>query len=102
MALDFEKHFPALAKEFREAHQEEQARQEAEEDDWEPVRIPTAFDHLQRCDTPEDAVEVIEFFEQKGEIPPGKARELKEQLEEMGVDSFGYRDRGQYEKHGID
>lgn len=51
--------------------------------------VPDVIDFIRRCDTEEQAEEVIDYMEKKGEIEKQHARELRKQLEEKGVRSFG-------------
>ena len=50
---------------------------------------PQAVDFLRRCDTPEQAEEIIAYLEKKGEITKEYAKELRCQLKKDGVRSFG-------------
>ncbi len=61
--------------------------------------IPDIVDFLRRCDTDEQGEEIIEYLEKKGEITQGRALELKEQLKEKGIRSFGSRkEEGYYHR----
>ena len=55
------------------------------------THLPTAVDYLRRCDTEEQAREVIEYLLQRREINEEEAEKLLKQLEEKGVRSFGSR-----------
>ena len=50
---------------------------------------PQAVDFLRRCDTKEQAEEIIAYLEKKGEITKAYACELRSQLEKDGVRVFG-------------
>jgi hypothetical protein len=50
---------------------------------------PQAVDFLRRCDTPEQAEEIIAYLQKKGEITKEYAQELRCQLKKDGVRSFG-------------
>lgn len=50
---------------------------------------PDVIDFIRRCDREEQALEIIEFLEKRGEISKEYASKLKRQLKEMGVRSFG-------------
>ena len=50
---------------------------------------PDIVDFLRRCDTDEQGEEIIEYLEKKGEISQDRAFDLKEQLKEKGIRSFG-------------
>jgi hypothetical protein len=58
--------------------------------------IPDIVDFLRRCDTKAEGEEIIEYLERKGEITQERALELKEQLREKGIRSFGSRKREGY------
>lgn len=60
---------------------------------------PTAVDFIRRCDTEEQALEIINFLEQRGEIAPNYAKRLRAQLARLGLRSFGpKREPGCYEQ----
>jgi len=50
---------------------------------------PTVVDYIRRCDTDEQALEIIGFLEAKGEIEPDYVKRLREQLVRHGLRSFG-------------
>lgn len=50
---------------------------------------PTAVDFIRRCESDEQALEIIDFLERKGEIEPDYASRLRTQLVEQGLRSFG-------------
>ena len=54
-------------------------------------KLPTAVDYLRRCDTDEQAEEVINYLRSRGEITEEEANRLMTQLRERGVRSFGSR-----------
>jgi hypothetical protein len=67
---------------------------------------PDVIDFLRRCDNEEQAIEVINYMERKGEITSIHAARLRKQLKEKGVRSFGtkkgedyyLREAGSYKK----
>jgi hypothetical protein len=60
---------------------------------------PDIVDFLRRCNTDEEAMEIISFLEKRGEIKPVHAKELRKQLQSQGVRSFGSKkDWGYYER----
>ncbi len=60
---------------------------------------PDVVDFLRRCTTKEEALEIIEFLKQRGEINATHARELRKQLDTKGVRSFGSKKSwGHYER----
>lgn len=50
---------------------------------------PTVVDFIRRCDTSDQAIEIINFLEKKGEIDSLEASKLKNQLTSSGLRSFG-------------
>jgi hypothetical protein len=50
---------------------------------------PCAVDFIRRCDTEEQAEEIIAYLQKKGEITKKYATELRRQLKREGVRSFG-------------
>lgn len=87
--IDLKKDFPALARELEGNFEEDRT--------W----IPKVTDHLQRCSSEKEALEIINFFEQRGKISPGYARALRYQLVVKGLKSFGTRKAGEYESRGM-
>lgn len=63
--------------------------------------VPDVVDFIRRCDTPEQAEEIIDYVEKRGEIDRVYAQKLKKQLREKGVRSFGAKkEEDYYLKHG--
>ncbi|MEM2118961.1 MAG: DUF2095 family protein [Candidatus Bathyarchaeia archaeon] len=63
--------------------------------------MPDVIDFIRRCDTEEQAEEIICFMEKKGEIEKEYAAKLRKQLKEKGVRSFGPKKEDDYYlKHG--
>jgi hypothetical protein len=63
--------------------------------------MPDVIDFIRRCDTEEQAEEIIDYMEKKGEIEKQHAKKLKKQLKEKGVRSFGpKKEENYYFKHG--
>jgi hypothetical protein len=63
--------------------------------------VPDIIDFLRRCDTVQQAEEIIAYMEKRGEIHDRYARQLRKQLKEKGVRSFGTKkEDGYYLKHG--
>jgi hypothetical protein len=62
---------------------------------------PTVVDFLRRCETDEEALEIINWMEDRGEITHDIAKELRITLARKGVRAFGpKKEWGWYEKHG--
>jgi hypothetical protein len=63
--------------------------------------MPDVIDFIRRCDTQEQAEEIISYMEKRGEIDNQYAVRLKEQLRQKGVRSFGpKKEQGYYLNHG--
>lgn len=100
---DFREAYPNLSRELAESEglDIEGVRTSGGVDEG-STRMPTAVDHLQRCQTPEEAVEVIEFLAETGEIEEGYGKDLKRQLVSRGLRSFGpKREPGEIERDGL-
>ena len=62
---------------------------------------PDVVDFLRRCNTEEEALEIIVFLEKRGELKRVHAKELRKQLRTKGVRSFGSKKSwGYYEREG--
>ena len=105
---EFERKFPALAKELEEGGvpieafraDEEEGEREAEPRSFAGYE-PTVIDFLRRCETDEEALEIINWMESRGEITPEIAKELRITLAKKGVRAFGpKKEWGWYERHG--
>ncbi|MEW6222077.1 MAG: DUF2095 family protein [Candidatus Hadarchaeota archaeon] len=100
---DFKKKYPNLANELEcvktvNIHSVRSSVEEAEKaanhvmaDHFYEGYEPTAIDFIRRCKTKEQALEIISFLELKAEIKPEYAKQLRAQLTERGLDSFGKR-----------
>ncbi len=63
--------------------------------------VPEVIDFLRRCDTIEQAEEIITYLEKKREIEREYACRLREQLRKHGLRSFGSKkERDYYITHG--
>jgi hypothetical protein len=63
--------------------------------------MPDVIDFIRRCETTEQANEIIRFMEKRGEIDKPYASQLRRQLKEKGVRSFGpKKEQDYYLKHG--
>lgn len=64
--------------------------------------MPDVVDFIRRCDTEQQAEEIIGYLEKRKEISSSYAQRLRRQLKEEGVRSFGpKKEDGYYSKHGI-
>ena len=57
---------------------------------------PTAVDFIRRCDTEEQAEEIIAYLEKRGELTKEHAAKLMKQLKKDGVRSFGSKKEENY------
>jgi hypothetical protein len=61
---------------------------------------PDIIDFIRRCDTNEQAVEIIGYMAKEGKITSEMADKLRKKLEEEGVRSFGkHKEPGYYTKN---
>ncbi len=51
--------------------------------------MPDVIDFIRRCDNDQQAEEIINYLEKRGEVNRKYARRLRRQLKEKGVRSFG-------------
>jgi hypothetical protein len=57
-------------------------------EDWRGYR-PDVIDFLRRCTTIAEGLEIIDFLEAQQEITPDYAAQLRTQLQDQGIRSFG-------------
>jgi hypothetical protein len=104
-ARDFKKLFPRLYREIMRrdmALSVDSVRTDPEEGEKEAQRLPagyepTPIDYLRRCSNDEEALEVIKYLEERGEIDGKLSEELREQVRSLGVRSFGpLKEEGYY------
>jgi len=57
---------------------------------------PTVVDFIRRCDTEEQAEEIIAYLEKRGELTKEHAAKLRKQLKKEGVRSFGSKKEENY------
>jgi hypothetical protein len=99
---EFKKRFPFLAKEIEEGEgkaevsfQVEKPKQKRKFAGYDPDVV----DFLRRCNTKEEALEIIEYMKQREEITEKESQTLIDQLNMKGVRSFGpKKTHGYYEK----
>jgi len=105
----FKKMFPKLAEEMEFDENKvdiESVRTDAETgEDAASKRFvhyqPDAIDFIRRCDSEEQAEEIVAYLEKRGEIQKAYASRLRKQLREKGVRSFGpKKEQDYYLKHG--
>jgi len=105
----FKKLFPNLAKELGSEENKvvinsvRTGTEKAEKDALENFHhySPSVVDFIRRCDTHEQAEEVIAYLEKRGEISREHAETLRKQLKKHGLRSFGSRkEENYYLSHG--
>jgi len=107
---EFEKAFPALSRELEGAGLSIEAYRLSEREAIEEEELgsmdfsgytPNVVDFLRRCETDEEALEIINWMEKRGEITPEMAIDLRITLTKKGVRVFGpKKEWGWYERHG--
>jgi len=94
----FKKMFPNIAKEIESGENRVQVNSvrtdsETGERAASPERLvnysPDVVDFIRRCDTLEQAEEIIAYMEKRGEIGYQYAERLRQQLKSKGLRSFG-------------
>jgi hypothetical protein len=106
---NLKKMFPNLAKEL-ESNENNVAVNSVRTDDQMAEKAcsqrfvnytPDVIDFIRRCDTREQAEEIIAYLEKRGEVERQYADKLRKQLREKGVKSFGpKKENDYYLKHG--
>ena len=62
------------------------------------VKDPDVIDFICKCETDEEAIEIIDYLVSRDELTKELGEEYKKQLNKEGLESFGqYRPRGHYE-----
>ena len=106
---NFKKMFPNLVKEL-ESGENKVAVNSVRTDDQMAEKAcsqrfvnytPDVIDFIRRCDTEEQAEEIIAYLERRGEVEKQYAEKLRKQIKEKGVRSFGSKKENDYYlKHG--
>ena len=84
----FKKLFPHLTKELEGEKSNVNIDNNGTTRKW-AGHVPDTTDFIRRCDTEEQAEEIIDYLVKKDEISSEKAAELLNQLHEKGIRSFG-------------
>jgi len=100
MGIDeFKKRFPHLAREILGDEIPglviEFEREETYPDPWRGY-VPSVEDYLRRCNTIEEAYEVIDYLEKHGEITHEEAENYRNILREHGLSYFGPKKEDDY------
>jgi hypothetical protein len=105
----FKKQFPNLAAEFENdamSYSINSVRTDADASEKVSAKSfkgynPGVIDFIRRCDTNQQAEEIIKFLEARGEIPVSYTNKIRKQLKDKGVRSFGpKKENDYYLKHG--
>lgn len=101
---DFKKRFPKLAEEIDSGVGRADVKFQGEKPKAKRKfagHDPDAIDFIRRCSTEDQAYEIIEYLENRGEVTKEIADELCKQLGEKGLTSFGRKKKsGHYDKEG--
>ena len=101
---DFKEYFPSIYEEIVESNHELEENETRTSTGSKSVRKfrgynPSITDFICRCKTDEEALEIIKYMLEKGEITEEEEKAIKKQLEEKGLESFGpHREAGYYER----
>ena len=60
--------------------------------------VPTIYDHFEICQNEKEALEIINYFERKGELSKEEAEYLRKNLPKH---LFGKRKRGDFARRGL-
>ncbi|HDJ95052.1 MAG TPA: DUF2095 domain-containing protein [Acidilobales archaeon] len=86
---EFKKKYPHLAKEILGSRGSVHFRIGVRvKDPWRGYD-PNVYDFIRRADTVEQALEVVDFLEKRGELSHEEAEKIRKQLREKGLQSFG-------------
>lgn len=85
---------PELAE--SEAQGEETLSEATVADDKFRHYTPSVVDFIRRCDTAVQAEEIIDYLQKRGEITPEDACEIRTQLKNKGLRSFGSKKETDY------
>jgi len=92
---EFKRKYPNLARELEDGAAKVQIDRVQRFDKFRSY-TPTPINYLRRCDTEEEAIQTIEYLEGRKEITREYAEELRKQLKEKGVRSFGPKKEEDY------
>ncbi len=98
MSIDeFKKRFPFLAREMLEAGGEdlELVIERLPPDPWRGY-VPTVEDYLRRCNTIDEAMEVLDYLEKHGKITSEEAEYYRGLIREKGLEAVGPHKEGDY------
>ncbi|HDN17545.1 MAG TPA: DUF2095 domain-containing protein, partial [Candidatus Bathyarchaeota archaeon] len=64
--------------------------------------VPDVIDFIRRCETEEEAFEIIDFLERRGEISHKIAELIKRKIKEKGLRYFGPKKPADYYQRYLD
>ena len=108
---EFKDSFPAISDELErgltQKYKIEGVRatlsEKTEETPAEETYIPGVIDYIRRCDTVNQALEIVDWMLKQGEITRAEARDIKSQLKSEGLRSFGSKkEKDYYLHHGLE
>jgi hypothetical protein len=103
---EFRKKFPHLVKEIENNKMNvriHSVRTKPVEEEAESLSgyMPDTVDFIRRCETVEEALDIISYLEKRGELSLEQAVRFRAQLKLQGLRSFGpKKEIGYYEKRG--
>ena len=101
---DFKKRFPKLAEEMENGASRVDIEFQMEKPKAKRTLAdhdPDAIDFIRRCSNEDQAYEIIEYLEKRGEVTKEVADELCRRLREEGLSSFGRKKKtGHYDREG--
>ena len=108
---EFRKSFPALSRELETEKTMEYkidgVRTMSEEPEEKSADagtfLPNAIDYIRRCDTVPQAIEIVDYMVNRGELTTTDANTIKKQLKADGLRSFGVKkEKDHYSHHGVE
>jgi hypothetical protein len=108
---EFKDSFPAISDELERGLTQQYKIQgvratlseKSEETPAKGTYIPGVIDYIRRCDTVNQAIEIVDWMVKRGEITRAEAREIKSQLRSEGLRSFGTKkEKDYYLHHGLE
>ncbi len=95
---DFKKKFPNLARELLDESENldlELVVEKLPPDPWRGY-TPTVEDYLRRCNTVEEAYEVLDYLEKHGKISKEESEHYRKLIKDKGLEAIGPHKEGDY------
>lgn len=94
---EFKKKYPKIAKEIEQTNKIIRINFTKTNSDSKKIRKeeelkgfnPTVIDFIRRCNTVQEVESIINYLEKRGEISTDYAKNIRKQLKEKGIRSFG-------------